>query len=242
MKMRGFHFHEAMDKLIQSFLSPYFLLPVVLVGVVSFLHPVQTSFMTGMSGVQVAFSSSIFAVCLVSAASGARFFSCFWGAGWFRSTLLLPVRRSAGFWQVLLAQMFFTALILIMTWTAVVAALFGEPMSGVFPTVCAGLALVVWTSGLAALAGLLTTPVAASMLAASVAGYSMIPLVDPGSTLFSPSLSITAVAMPSPDGAGWPATGDILLLLGEGFGFICLAALLFHVSLRMGMGKGTNRQ
>lgn len=238
--MRGFYFHEAMEKLIQSFLSPYFLLPVLLVGVVSFLYPVQTSFMTGMSGVQVAFSSSIFAVCLVSAAAGARFFSCCWGAGWFRSTLLLPVRRSAGFWQTLLAQMLFSALILVLTWTAVAAALVGEPMGGVLLTVCAGLALVVWTSGLAALAGLLTTPVAASILAASVAGYAMIPLVDPGGTLFSSSLNMTAMAMPSPDGAGWPAAGDILLLLGEGLGFVCLAALLYHVSLRVGIG--TNRQ
>jgi hypothetical protein len=238
--MRCFHFHEAMEKLIQSFLSPYFLLPVVLVGVVSFLHPVQTSYMTGLSVLQVAFSSSIFAVCLVSAASGARFFSCFWGADWFRSTLLLPVRRSSGFWQVLLAQMFFSALLLVLTWAAVAAALIREPMGGVFPTVCAGLALVVWTSGLAALAGLLTTPVAASILAASVAGYSMIPLVDPGSTLFSPSLSMTAMAMPSPDGAGWPAAGDILLLLGQGLGFVCLAMLLYHFSLRMGIG--TNRR
>ncbi len=238
--MSGFHFHEAMEKLIQSFLSPYFLLPVVLVGVVSFLHPVQTSYMTGMGGVQVAFSSSIFAVCIISAASGARFFSCFWGAGWFRSTLLLPVRRSAGFWQALLAQMFFSALLLIMTWTAVAAALVGEPMGGVFPTVAAGLAIIVWTSGLAALAGLLTTPVAASILAASVTGYSMIPLVDPGGTLFSSTLSMTAMALPSPDGAGWPAAGDILLLLGEGLGFVCLAALAYHISLRMGIG--TNRQ
>jgi len=76
--MRGFFFHEATDRLMQSYLSPYFLIPVVIVVTVSLLDPFEITCTTGLSGVQSAFLSATFAVCLISAFAGGRFFSVFW--------------------------------------------------------------------------------------------------------------------------------------------------------------------
>ncbi len=230
--MRGFFFREATDRLMQSFLSPYFLIPVVIAVTVSVLDPLEVTCATGLGGVQSAFMSATFAVCLVSSFAGARFFSMFWGSGWFGSCLLLPVRRIAGFWQVLLAQFLFSSSIMAMAWLAIIAALSGHLAGDLLPVILAGLASVFWTSGVAALAGLLTTPAAASLLSGAFTLYSLIPLVDPSDSIFSPAFRITAASMPSGSCYGWPEAPAILILAGQGLAFACAAAGLYSAGMR----------
>lgn len=235
--MRGFFFREATERLMQSFLSPYFLIPVVIAVTVSFLDPLEVTCATGLGGVQSAFMNATFAVCLVSSFAGARFFAMFWGSGWFGSCLLLPVRRASGFWQVLVAQFLFSSSILAMAWAAIVAALAGHPAGNLLPVILAGLASVFWTSGIAALAGLLTTPAAASLLSGAFTLYSLIPLVDPNDSIFSPAFRITTAAMPSHTGFGWPEAPAILILAGQGLAFACAAAGLYLAGMRRMTGQ-----
>ena len=230
--MRGFFFHEATDRLMQSYLSPYFLIPVVIVVTVSLLDPFEITCTTGLSGVQSAFLSATFAVCLISAFAGGRFFSVFWGSAWFGSCLLLPIRRASGFWQVLLAQFLFSSSLLVMAWLAILAALAGHPAGNLMPVILVGLASVSWTSGAAALAGLLTTPAAASVFSGIITLYSLIPLVDPNGSIFTSAFRITTAAMPAHTGLGWPDTTAILILAGQGLAFALAAAGLYIAAMR----------
>jgi len=233
--MRGFFFREATDRLVQSFLPPYFLVPAVIAATLHLVHPLETTIATGMSSIQVAFASATFAVCLVSSASGARFFSVFWGAPWFGSSLMAPVSRISGFWQVLLAQMLFSSVILILSWGAVVAAIPAGFGPHVIPVACAGIALVAWTTAVSATAGLLTTPAPASLLAGAFSLYSLSPLVDPLDSLLSPAFRMTGAAMPSPLAGPWPTSGAVLIILGQACGFAAAALCLYLLALRRGV-------
>lgn len=233
--MRGFYFREATDRLVQSFLPPYFLVPAVLAVTIYLVHPLETTLATGMSSIQVAFASATFAVCLVSSASGARFFSAFWGAPWFGSSLMAPLSRISGFWQVLLAQMLFSSVILVLSWGAVIAAMPAGFGPHLVPVACAGISLVAWTTTVSATAGLLTTPTPASVLAGAFALYSLAPLVDPLDTLFSPAFRLTGAAMPSALAGRWPTSGAVLIILGQASGFAAAAIFLYLLALRRGV-------
>ncbi|MDM7993027.1 MAG: hypothetical protein QUS11_06900 [Candidatus Fermentibacter sp.] len=233
--MRGFYFREATDRLVQSFLPPYFLVPAVIAVAIYLVHPLETTIATGMSSIQVAFASATFAVCLVSAASGARFFSKFWGESWFGSSLMAPVSRIAGFWQVVLAQMLFSSVILVLSWGAVAAAMPAGFGPHLVPVACAGIALAAWTAAVSAMAGLLTTPAPASVLAGAFTLYSLAPLVDPLDSLFSPAFRMTGAAMPSALAGHWPTSGAILIILGQAAGFAAAAFCLYFLAMHRGV-------
>jgi hypothetical protein len=238
--MKGFYFTEASEKLLQSFVTPYFLVPLIIAGSVALLDPLAATTYTGLGDFKTALASAMFSVGLVTAAAGARFLSSTWGAKWFQSCLMLPVARSAGFWQTVLAQAVLSSFVLVLTSIAILAALSPASPSGLIPTLAAGFTVILWATGIAAMAAVLTTPTGASVLATAIFAYSFSPLVDPAGRFFSPSLRVTSAALPSALEATpvWPSAASIVLLLGQSLLLLLVAWALFQVSLRKGIRTG----
>ncbi len=162
---------DSLDRLMQpERLAPYLLVPAVIAALLAvevFLPSVMPAGPSAAGGLTAALVNAAFAVSLISAGVGAWFMSATWGSAWFYSMLHLDMRRSDGYWQVVLAHMTITIFILALTCAAVAAAMpFDAGALAAASGVC--LAAALWSVGIAALAARLTAPAPALLLSCAL--------------------------------------------------------------------------
>ncbi|NLP05451.1 hypothetical protein GX411_05845 [Candidatus Fermentibacteria bacterium] len=186
----GLFLAEACERLVSGTgLLAYLLIPVmlsVLVWLESATGPGSGArFLTSRAAdplhasVALALWNAAVSTSLVVAVKSAVFFSTTFGAGWFRSTVVIPAGRCRPFWDTFTAQAVVAALVFVLTNAAVIAAM---PKADGFPwvpTLLLCLMPVAWAVSYGALAGVIAKPSAAGVLAACVFGASLVPAFAP---------------------------------------------------------------
>ncbi len=116
---------------------------------------------------------------LIVAVRSSIFFSSTFGAGWFRSTVVIPVKRCSPFWDSFTAQAVVASLVFVLTNAAVIAAMPWTEGFPWIPTLLLCLVPVAWAVSYGALAGVLAKPAAAAVLASCVFAASLVPAFAP---------------------------------------------------------------
>jgi hypothetical protein len=251
--MKGFYVTEAIERLLSpGMLVPFLLVPPLLAAAVSL--ETSTSSLAGLlplfeptdpeSGrLGLALWNAILVIALISGITGPGFFSGTFGAGWFRSCLALPARRSTAFWSTALAHFGVSVCVYALTCAAIIAAVSipaGFPLPG---TLAGGLVVLLWTTAFSAFAGVLAPSWGAWLLLAGVAlgGLALAPsdmnslfrLLEPADLVLPPLGRMAARGM-----AGWPDMPATLALLVHAAVFGCLGWLLFNLSVSRGKRTG----
>lgn len=186
----GLFSSEAFDRLVSGTgLLVYLLIPVMLSVLVwleslpqagsgaDFLSsPVENPL---HARVALALWNAAISASLIVAVRSSIFFSSAFGAGWFRSTVVIPTKRCSPFWDTFTAQAVVAGLVFVLTNAAVIAAMPKADGFPWIPTLLFCLLPAAWAVSYGALAGVVTKPAAAAFLAACVFGASLVPAFMP---------------------------------------------------------------